>query len=144
MCSDKGRKRRQLKLKPDARTVYADTFSTALHVTLTILSWMWRVHQESAQALVKVTITEPWLEFEGVIHSSPRSPPRWWSWVLILWHWAGGGVLGNSIAVLSSSCAGVGGMGTRDRCLLGSGRCGPGILQSDQLRFSSNPTCISA
>lgn len=72
MCSDKGRKRQQLKLKPDAQTVHADTFSTALHITLTILSLMWKVHQEPAQALVKVPITEPWLDFEGAIH--PPAP----------------------------------------------------------------------
>lgn len=140
MCSDKGRKRRQLKLKPDAQAVHTDTFSPALHVTLTILSWMWRVHQESARALVKVTITEPWLDFEGAIH--PPAPV-----VVLGTHSLAWGVVcareqwGLSIAVLSSSCA-VGEMGTRDRCSLGSGRCGPGILRSDQLRFNSNPTRV--
>lgn len=72
MRSDKGRKRQQLKLNPDAQTVHADTFSTALHLTLTLLTLMWKVHQAPAQALVRVTITEPWLDFEGAIH--PPAP----------------------------------------------------------------------
>jgi hypothetical protein len=38
VCSDKGRKRQQLKLKTDVRAVLALTFSTALPITLVILS----------------------------------------------------------------------------------------------------------